>query len=112
MRRREHVHKDGDRQTGRTTRQLRGAALGALFVWCNEAVSYPKTLAADIGRHDIQIEPLSILDRGYIVRFRGCIWSEVIIDHAARLTGEQAATLREVRPFIERRECSSYAARG
>lgn len=103
-----------DRQSGQTTQQLRRAARGALFIWCNEAVSYPKILAADIGRHDIQIERLSVLDHEGD-RLRGRIWPEVIIDHAARLTEEQTATLRKVRPFIERRierrECSFHAAR-
>lgn len=68
------------RGTGRTTRQIQQAADGAVFVWCNHALFYPRKLAAALGRYDLRIV--------------GPIWLDspghrppaVVIDHASPLS--------------------------
>ena len=42
-----------DRQTGRTTQQMLDAPVGAVFVWCNSALTYPKILAHGLQRDDL-----------------------------------------------------------
>ncbi len=32
---------DEKRGTGRTTRQMEEASIGAVFIWCNEHLNYP-----------------------------------------------------------------------
>lgn len=50
------------RQTGRTMRQMKDAPRGAVFVWCNAHLSYPRRLAKAIGRDDLLVVvPLSWL---------------------------------------------------
>lgn len=71
-----------DRQTGLTTRQIKDAPVGAVYVWCNSATSYPKALAHDLGRKDIQVKPLSWLAPQNVY---GHNIAAVVIDHAARL---------------------------
>lgn len=50
---------DPDRGTGRTTRQMKEAPQGAIFIWCAEGLAYPRGLAEKAGRRDLRIEPLS-----------------------------------------------------
>jgi hypothetical protein len=84
-----------ERGTGKTTRQMEAASQGAIFVWCNGQLSYPKNLAQKIGRSDLEIVSPSWLDGrvGYI----GRKLSGVILDHAADLTGNQWDGLEEAR---------------
>ena len=44
-----------DRGTGRTTEQMEAAPKGAVFVWVNSYLSYPKHLAVSLGRQDLLI---------------------------------------------------------
>jgi hypothetical protein len=47
---------DADRQTGRTSKQMKDAPDGATFVWCVSAsLSYAKQLACYLGRTDLRI---------------------------------------------------------
>lgn len=81
---------DPERGTGRTSRQLRFAPHGAVFVWCNDVLDYPKTLAKAhwIDRPDLVIiGPSQIRDR-----VRGRV--DFVVDHAARLTADQIETIR------------------
>lgn len=71
-----------DRQTGLTTQQMKAAPVGSVYVWCNSVTSYPKTLARDLGRKDLQIKPLSWLEPQNVY---GHNLASVVIDHAARL---------------------------
>ena len=83
-----------DRGTGRTTQQMSEAPPGAVFVWCNDALYYPQTLARKLGRDDLTVRPLSWL--------RPCnvMWldfSGVVLDHAARPSTEACEALNYVR---------------
>ena len=72
-----------DRQTGRTTAQMKAAAHGATFVWCNDALTYPKDLARGLGRADLRIEPFSAMEDGGARLFgREC---QIVLDHALTL---------------------------
>lgn len=69
------------RQTGRTTRQIQNAPRGALYVWVNERLHYPRAL----GRGDLEfVSPASM---GH--RLTGRRSGDIVIDHAACLTLEQ-----------------------
>ncbi len=74
-----------DRGTGATTRQMRAAPQGALFVWVNSNLSYPRNLAADIGRADLRI----VSPEGLQPSLYGRRFPAVVIDHAARLNSRQ-----------------------
>lgn len=75
---------DNERRTGRTTRQMQEAPMGAVFVWCNDALTYPRLLAQRLCRGDLRIIGPSQLNE----RLRG-YHTVVIIDHAADLTERQ-----------------------
>lgn len=74
------------RQSGRTSAQMKRAERGAVFVWCNADLSYPRALARSLCRDDIEIQPPAWLDRrsklGWPARM-------IIVDHACELTREQ-----------------------
>jgi hypothetical protein len=74
-----------DRQTGKTTRQMRAAPKGAVFIWCNAQLDYPRILAKRIGREDLRIKSPTWLERAYL----GHEYLFIVVDHAARLTGRQ-----------------------
>jgi len=71
------------RQTGVTTRQITNAPVGAVYVWVNAHLGYPKDLARALKRTDLRIVSPCWLNRpvfgGYFV----------ILDHAVELTSEQ-----------------------
>ena len=67
------------RQSGRTTRQMQRAKKGAVYVWVNGHIGYPKNLAQTLGRDDLEIKPRSWL-RAH--NMYGRWFSEVVIDHA------------------------------
>ncbi len=73
------------RGTGTTMQQMLDAPVGALFVWCNSMLYYPKSLAASLARNDLIIVAPSWLNG----RMFGEIAVAVIVDHAAMLTLEQ-----------------------
>lgn len=53
---------DADRQTGRTTQQMKDAPYGAVFVWpVGNSISYAKDLAHKLGRGDLRIVSMSAL---------------------------------------------------
>lgn len=74
------------RGDGATTRQMQAAPQGALFVWVNHRLGYPKDLARKLGRADLEIVPPSYLEGD---QFRGRTFSGIVIDHAATLTNSQ-----------------------
>lgn len=81
---------DPNRGTDRTTKQMREAPQGAIFVWCTNVTAYPRALAAQLGRRDLDIAPLDWLD-GH--RHRGRPPGSVVVDHAAPLTDAQRREL-------------------
>lgn len=79
-----------DRGTGRTTEQLRQAATGAVFVWCNGHLGYPRRLAAALSRQDLCIRgPDFFSEMGWLGSRPGM----VVVDHAFR-AGEWAVSVR------------------
>lgn len=75
-----HVH-----GSGQTSRQMKTAPMGAVFVWCGYDLSYPKSLAHALGRTDlVVVKPtwFSMEEWGDNVR-------HVVIDHATELTTAQ-----------------------
>lgn len=53
-----------DKQIGRTTQQMMGAPppVGAVYVWCNSELHYPKMLAHGLQRDDLVVRPMSWLE--------------------------------------------------
>lgn len=99
---------DPNRQTGRTTKQMERAANGAVFVWINDSLDYPKALARKIGRADLEIIPASRLTRDFVSQ--RCIIGRlepvsIVIDHHAegRLPYEGWLALRLYELERERR---------
>jgi hypothetical protein len=73
------------------TAQLKQAPQGAVFIWVNADVSYPKQLARQLGRDDLQIVGPGWLDS---YRWQGQTFPWIEVDHAAKLTGYQHELLQ------------------
>jgi len=84
-----------EKQTGITTRQMQDAPKDAVFLWCNNRLYYPLSLARNIGREDLIIKSKKILRYGAIW-FRGRWISGLVIDHATRLTESERRGLEIV----------------
>jgi hypothetical protein len=95
-----------DRQTGRTTAQMSAAPLGAVFVWLNSNLIYPKALAAKLGRDDLEVRPLSWLNVRN-TRGRRFNYSEVVVDHAVPFDSERYAALN----ILLTNGCKVYGAK-
>jgi hypothetical protein len=78
---------DKFRCQGWTTKQMQEAPVGAIFVWCNEALSYPRDLARALKRADLRIIAPPRMQDAH--RWGGRWLSGVVVDHASRLTEEQ-----------------------
>jgi hypothetical protein len=67
-----------DRGTGRTTKLILSAPKNSLFIWCNGHLSYPKSLAKNLERDDLEI-----VSPGFLMsdKWRGRIFSGIVIDH-------------------------------
>ena len=88
------------RGTGRTTRQMLAAPIGALFVSCHVgALDYDRRLARKHGREDLKIVPFSYINGR---RYMGLKLYSVVVDHAARLSKEEFRCL-EIALTHERR---------
>ena len=75
------------RGTGQTTQQLKGAPTGAIFVWLNSDLWYPRKLALELGRKDLKIVgPAFLTNKG---NFMGRGYMEIIFDHAFRADTER-----------------------
>ena len=66
------------RGVGTTTRQMREAPQGAHFVWCNNVLFYPKSLAEKIGRTDLKIVAPEFFKHD---AWRGVEFKAIILDH-------------------------------
>lgn len=82
------------RGTGVTQRQMLAAPLGAVFVWCNSRISYPRDLARAIGREDLEIQPASWLTCRSVAGRR---FSGVVVDHALRPDDAQIEAIEMLR---------------
>ena len=76
------------RQSGKTTSQMLDAPQEAIYIWCNTRLLYPKNLAKFLGRRDLEIVSISVLDDTERVA-RGRVFSGIVLDHASRLTDRQ-----------------------
>lgn len=74
-----------DRQTGRTTRQMKSAPQGAVFVWRNGQIEYPIALAKKIGREDLVVKPMSWLEPRNVM---GRTLPGLVLDHAAPMLSD------------------------
>jgi hypothetical protein len=83
-----------ERGSGRTTQQMKEAPHGAMFVWCNGHLHYPRDLARALDRRDLEIVSPEQLEDD---RFRGRSLTGIIVDHAATLHGRQFEAIRELR---------------
>jgi len=81
------------RQSGRTSRQMLEALPNSVFIWCNGFTDYPRRLAHDLGRSDLQI-----VTPGWIEArsWRGVALPEIIVDHATELTNCQEMLLDQI----------------
>lgn len=70
------------RQTGITTQQMKEAPKGAIYVWVNDVLDYPKSLARHLGRSDLLILP------PHIVRLQTVAGRQIgiVVDHATKWT--------------------------
>lgn len=93
--------KDEDRGSGRTSDQMRAAPKGALFIWVNDrSIGYARHLAHHLGRDDLDIRPVSVLDRAE--RLLGLQFPAVVFDHAVRITDRQGEALDRLMPSLVR----------
>lgn len=79
-----------ERGTGKTTEQMKEAPEGAVFIWCNDNLWYPRDLAKRLQREDLRIKGISALDRFELYGLR----VPIIVDHAAELSERQAHLLQ------------------
>jgi hypothetical protein len=83
-----------DRQMGRTTKQMLDAPKGAVFVWCNSALTYPKILAHGLKRDDLTVLPLSWLEPRNVM---GRQFAGVVVDHAGHYDNQAHEALYYLR---------------
>lgn len=74
------------RGEGTTTTAMKNTKLNGLYVWCNSHLGYPTALAKRLGREDLKIVRPEWLS---IEHTAGAKFTDINIDHAARLTAEQ-----------------------
>lgn len=88
-------------QQGKTAQQMLNAPHGAVYVWVNDSLSYPKALARRLGRDDLDIKTLTWLDDDN--HFMGREYSGVVLDHAAVPTGKQMDNFYKVNRLCVRK---------
>lgn len=81
------IRTDKRRGTGRTTKQMQNAPKGAIYVWVNQHLGWPRDLAASLGRDDLVIVPPSYLDT--IDKLAGRTITGILLDHATKLPNRQ-----------------------
>lgn len=64
---------------GKTSRQMVRAERGAVYVWPNRNLDYPRNLARHLGRDDLEIVSFSWVERG---EWRGREIRKIVVDHA------------------------------
>ncbi|MFX1380784.1 MAG: hypothetical protein ACFFA4_17005 [Promethearchaeota archaeon] len=86
-----------DRGCGNTAKQISEAPDGAIFVWVNSNIDYPKSLAIFLCREDLEIVSPDWLTSH---RYMGRRLSGIVIDHSARLTVRQYEGLESARTRV------------
>ena len=71
------------RQSGITTRLMKRAPEGAIFVWCRGDTSYAQALANSLGRDDLEIVGPGYIEQG---RYRGIKDLQIVLDHYTQLS--------------------------
>lgn len=79
------------RQSGITTRLMKRAPEGAIFVWCRGDTSYALALAESLGRDDLEIVGPGYIEQG---RYRGIKDLQIVLDHHTQLSYRAYAQLR------------------
>lgn len=72
---------DEERDTGRTTKQLREAPAGAAYIVAGETVDYTRSIALQIGRGDLRFYTSRAIEEQRLIGI-----ANVVVDHAAILT--------------------------
>lgn len=103
-----------DRQTGRTTKQIKNAPKGSVFINLASANDYIPRLCCHLGRNDLQLKSPRWLDESFYGHARE---TNVIVDHAVELTTQQSENLKrfdkpEVRKHDDHIEPLMYGAIG
>lgn len=80
------------RGTGRTTKQMQDAPKGAIYVWVNQHLGWPRDLAHHLGCDDLQIVSPTWLER--MGNWAGRSITGLVLDHAAELSDRQYAGYR------------------
>jgi hypothetical protein len=80
------------RGTGTTTKQMRNAPFGAIYIWVNGDTSYAKELAQKIGRDDLEIVRPTWLEYR---RWQGRLLTAIVCDHALYLDYDTRELLHE-----------------
>jgi hypothetical protein len=89
-----------ERGTGQTSSQMNECPKGAVYIWCNNHLEYPRALALHLGRIDLDIRgPASLAPAQRY--FAGKRLSGVVLDHASRLTSRQIEGLVWVRALVD-----------
>jgi len=87
---------DSERQTGRTTEQMREAPRHAVYVWCNRHTDYPVELMRRLGRTDLVI----------VTPEKFCFFSNhntfIVVDHATVLSEAQLEIVARVNSKLQR----------
>ena len=76
-----------DAAARKTSEQMKAAPKGAVYVWVNSNLIYPKALACVVGREDLRIVGPHMVE---VLAHR-----EMVVDHAAMLTNRQLECIRE-----------------
>lgn len=94
------------RKSGRTSDQMRSAPIGAVFIWCTNHTHYPLALARHVGRTDLRIMPIRVLNSKAL---NGVALTGIILDHAAvaGLSAQQYLTLVILQGAIDVRTIST-----
>lgn len=89
------LEETNDRQKSRTSAQMLAAPKGALFIWCNGNLAYPRALAKHLGRSDLIVKAPAFFAITGGVRFPA-----LVVDHAAVLTDYQSDRRAELERCI------------
>lgn len=88
------------RQTGQTFKQMRAAPQGAVFIWCNAQLDYPRRVAIDAGRTDLVVVAPHWVES---MAWQGRILPGIVTDHALITSPEMLERLKCIRALTVRR---------
>ena len=98
-----------ERQSGRTTDQMKMAPKGAVYVWLNNNLNYPRRLSETLGRRDLEIVAPSWLLNQKEKLLGTKTYPEMIYDHAIEMRDFSMRHWEGVDALIEhKRRIDSY----